>query len=100
VVRGAAFVSRKNVAISNFEINADCGALLEALASIDRDSLAPETFCEIADRFFGLLDLPEKLVSVEFDSVLTSGAGVLTVRLNPSDCLLGFLAALRARNLN
>jgi hypothetical protein len=82
------------------EIRGDSGALRAALASANLNSLKPESLLEIGDSLLRFPHLSEELVSLKVDSFVAPGACVLTVRLNPSECLIRFLAAFRARDLD
>jgi hypothetical protein len=56
----------------------------------------PREFLKGAIRF---RDFPLELVSLEIDTT-TAAAGIVAIRFQPSDSLLGLLAALRTRNLD
>jgi hypothetical protein len=55
----------------------------------------------VVDRLFGLLQVSDGLVdvcSVELNNRTTSGARQLQISVQPSQCLLGLVAATRARD--
>lgn len=63
------------------------------------DGLPRELAEKAADRLLGILDVPAKIVRVEGDGSAATGADEFAVRLEPSDLLLGFMAALRAGDI-
>lgn len=62
--------------------------------------LAPDLFLEFFDEPFGLGKTFCKFARVDVDGFSASSTNDLRVRLEPSDFLLGFVATLRARNIN
>jgi hypothetical protein len=59
-----------------------------------------ERALESLDPGISLPEFPEKLVSVKMDVPLASGAREVRVRLDPSDGLRGFVAALWTRDVD
>ena len=57
-----------------------------------------ELFPEVGKCLVSLLDSGAKLFRVHVESDAASGASELRTRLEPTDFMLGFLAALRARD--
>ena len=54
---------------------------------------------QVSESAFGLRDLPPELARINIDD-RSASAGELAVRLDPSDGLRGFAAALLARDSN
>jgi hypothetical protein len=71
-----------------------------ALLAIDRLSELAEAFPERVHAFIDSLDSLNCLIRVDADDCLTSGAGNVLVRLQPTDTLLDFLATFRAGDGN
>ena len=57
-----------------------------------------ELFPEVRNRLVNLLESGAKLFRVRVEADAASGACELRTRLEPTDFLLGFLAAIRARD--
>lgn len=76
-------------------LKADTTKLTEALSFL---SEALEAGSEVAHRLVDLLEPIEEFVSIEADLTPAPLAGEVVVRLNPSDRLLGLVAAVRAGN--
>ena len=73
----------------------DASEFLAALADLSAEPA--QLPAEIVQGAIGLCDFPAELARIDIDA-LTATAGELTVRLKPSDGLIGLVAALRARN--
>jgi hypothetical protein len=72
-------------------LTADASALLALVEPVNR-------VLKAVDGRVDLSELPEELVAIKMDGALAPGARELRVRLDPSDGLRGFAAALWARN--
>ncbi len=80
----------------NVHVLADTGRLLVALRLL---SEALEGRPQVVDCFLHAIDSGAQLVRVDQDRGSAAQTGQLRVRLEPSDWLLGFLAALGAGNV-
>ena len=69
----------------------------QALGIISELEAFAELSPEVGKRLVNLLDTGAKLFRVHVESDAASGASELRTRLEPTDFMLGFLAAIRAR---
>jgi len=72
-------------------LSLDAAPLLSALSKLST---------KFADGLFDFAQLPDELVAVQCDEPSAAGAHEVCVRLDPSEGLRGFLAALGARNVD
>jgi hypothetical protein len=74
-------------------LTADSSALLALIDSADRA-------LEVVHSGVDLPKFPKELVSVEMDAAVAPGAGEVGVRFQPSEGFRGFVAALRAGDVD
>lgn len=77
-------------------LGCDAAPLIAALSAA---SALADRSLEVCEGLLGLLDLPQKLVSVECDFSSAATTGEVIVRLHPSDRLRILLAARGAGNV-
>ena len=72
------------------------GWLLELKALTE----VPDLPLEIVNGLFDFVESPQKFIAVKADDSCATVAGECVVRLDPRDCLLSLLSALRTWNAN
>src|SRR5207249_3067860 len=75
----------------------DASELVAALAALSTE--IPQLPLEIVERALGICDAPLEAVAFEIDPD-AAAAGVVGIRLQPSDRFRGLMAASGARNIN